>query len=341
MRPTVHDIARMANVSLATVDRVLNNRPGVREKTRALVEKTIADLGYVRDVAAANLAKKRRYVFEFLLPEGDNSFIRMLGEAVHETADALKLDRTELLMRRITAFDAEALAKEIEAAVVRDVDGIAIVAIDDDSVRAAVAAATEAGIPVVTIVSDLPGSRRVHFAGIDNLAAGKTAASLLGRFMAPRQGKVGVIAGSLKARDHRERLAGFEEVMQRYFPAFQVLPVLEGADDPKRVEELASVLLENHADLVGIYSLGAGNRGLVKALKKAGDRALLPVIAHELTAVAREALTCGIFDAVLNQDAAREVRSAVRVMKAHADGLEANEAQERIRIDIFLKDNMP
>ncbi|MEL6316609.1 MAG: LacI family DNA-binding transcriptional regulator, partial [Pseudomonadota bacterium] len=32
-RPTVHDIARVAGVSLATVDRVLNERPGVREKT--------------------------------------------------------------------------------------------------------------------------------------------------------------------------------------------------------------------------------------------------------------------------------------------------------------------
>jgi LacI family transcriptional regulator len=341
MRPTVHDIARKANVSLATVDRVLNNRPGVREKTRALVEQTIAELGYVRDVAAANLAKKRRYVFEFLLPDGDNSFIRMLGDAVHETSDVLKLDRTELQMRRIPAFDAEALANEIDAAVGRDVDGIAIVAIDDDSVRSGVARATEASIPVVTIVSDLPGSRRVHFAGIDNVAAGRTAASLLGRFMAPNLGKVAVIAGSLKARDHRERLAGFEEAMRSSFPGFEVLPVVEGADDPKRVEALATALLETHSDLAGIYSLGAGNRGLVRALKRAGVKALVPVIAHELTEVAREALSCGIFDAVLNQDAAREVRSAVRVMKAHADGLEANEAQERIRIDIFLKDNMP
>ena len=59
MKPTVHDIARLAGVSLATVDRVLNGRPGVRSVTRERVNEAIASLGYVRDLAAANLAKGR------------------------------------------------------------------------------------------------------------------------------------------------------------------------------------------------------------------------------------------------------------------------------------------
>ena len=52
-RPTVHDIAREAGVSLATVDRVLNARPGVREKTIAKVRAAVERLGYVRDTYAA------------------------------------------------------------------------------------------------------------------------------------------------------------------------------------------------------------------------------------------------------------------------------------------------
>ncbi|MGO7428896.1 LacI family DNA-binding transcriptional regulator, partial [Rhizobium ruizarguesonis] len=49
MRPTVHDIAAAAGVSLATVDRVLNQRPGVRNVTREKVETAIRELGYARD----------------------------------------------------------------------------------------------------------------------------------------------------------------------------------------------------------------------------------------------------------------------------------------------------
>ena len=76
MRPTVHDIAAAAGVSLATVDRVLNQRAGVRTVTRERVEQAIERIGYVRDVAAANLAKSRVYPFVFILPSGDNSFMR-------------------------------------------------------------------------------------------------------------------------------------------------------------------------------------------------------------------------------------------------------------------------
>ena len=65
------------------------------------------------------------------------------------------------------------------------------------------------------------------------------------------------------------------------------------------------------------------------------------MIAHELTVHTRAALQDGVIDAVLNQDAGHEVRSAIRILKAKADGLAVVEAQERIRIDIFLRDNLP
>lgn len=338
MRPTVHDIAEKAGVSLATVDRVLNNRPGVKAKTRAQVEAAIAAIGYVRDVAAANLARKRLYRFEFLIPDSDNSFLDQLRKAVHDVAQASRVERIEIGMRSVAAFDAAALVAALRDAMALQPDGIAMVAIDDDAVRAVAAEAEAAGIAIVTLVSDLPGSARIHYAGIDNLAAGRTAASLIGRFMGG-EGLAGVIVGSLNARDHRERLAGFEEVLKRDYPGVRLLPVLEGRDDPRRVERLVTDLLSAEPELAGLYSLGAGNRGLVKALR-ATPRPL-PVIAHELTATTRQALEEGQFDAVLNQDAGHEVRSAVRVMKAHADGLETLDAQERIRIDIFLKDNMP
>ncbi|MFY8145905.1 MAG: LacI family DNA-binding transcriptional regulator, partial [Rhodobacter sp.] len=72
MRPTVNDIAREAGVSLATVDRVLNDRPGVRAKTAEAVQAAIRRIGYVRDVAAANLARQRDYRLAFVLPDTDS-----------------------------------------------------------------------------------------------------------------------------------------------------------------------------------------------------------------------------------------------------------------------------
>ncbi len=85
-RPTVIDIAREAGVSLATVDRVLNERPGVRDKTIRAVAEAIERLGYVRNVAAANLAKSRLYRFAFVLPDVQSQFLLALREAIAEVA---------------------------------------------------------------------------------------------------------------------------------------------------------------------------------------------------------------------------------------------------------------
>jgi LacI family transcriptional regulator len=340
MRPTVHDIAAKAGVSLATVDRVLNDRPGVRGVTRAKVEAAIAALGYVRDVAAANLAKSRVYPLVFILPEGDNPFMRGLEAEVRRAGLHSAAERTQLSVMTVPAFDGAALARAIDAAIAADVAGIAAVAVDAPEVSAAIARVQDAGIPFVTLVSDLAGSGRDHFVGVDNIAAGRTAGSLMGRFLGAGPGPVAVLAGSMRVRDHGERLEGFLAAMSAMPQARAILPVLEGQDDPRLSLRLIADCLANVPDLAGIYSLGAGNRGLVEALS-AGGRGDLCVIVHELTAETRAALRDGLIDVVLNQDAGHEVRSAIRVLRAKADGLPVNAAQERIRLDIFIKDNLP
>jgi LacI family transcriptional regulator len=341
MKPTVHDIARSAGVSLATVDRVLNGRPGVRHVTRERVEGAISALGYVRDVAAANLAKSRTYSFVFILPVNDNPFMISLGDEVRGAIGRSGAERTSIRVVDVPPFDPSALVGALEAVLVERPAGIAFVAIDAPEVRSTAARLAEAGIAMVTLVSDLPDSARDHYAGIDNIAAGRTAASLMGRFMAGRAATVAVLAGSMLVRDHRERLEGFSGVLHDAFPDIEILSVLEGRDDPELAEMLVADALRRHPEIAGIYSLGAGNRGLIRALQgRSADRRPL-VIAHELTASTRAALDDGIIDAVLNQDAGHEVRSAIRVLKAKADGLPVITAQERIRIDIFLKDNLP
>jgi len=341
MKPTVHDIAKIAGVSLATVDRVLNGRPGVRAVTKGKVEEAIASLGYVRDLAAANLAKSRTYSFTFILPANDNSFMIGLHEEVRGAIARSSADRTDIHIVDVPPFDPAALVAALELVLLEKPAGVAFVAIDAPEVRAVAERLKAAGVPMVTLVSDLPDSNRDHYAGIDNIAAGRTAGSLLGRFLSGRDATVAVLAGSMLVRDHRERLEGFSAAISEAFPNVHILPVLEGRDDPALAETMIADALRRNRDIAGIYSLGAGNRGMIRAIQKAGIGQRPIVIAHELTASTRLALSDGIIDAVLNQDAGHEVRSAIRVLKAKADGLPVLAAQERIRIDIFLKDNLP
>lgn len=339
--PTINDIARVAQVSLATVDRVLNARPGVRDKTVEKVNKAIADLGYVRDTAAANLARGRIYNFVFILPSNHNEFLTSLAAQIEQLNLSIRHDRTRLSVIRVAAFDPVALANALETIEASSVDGVAIFGPETPSVRDSIAQLKASGVSVVALVADVPSSERDQYIGIDNVAAGRTAAQLLGRFIGPKHGNVLVLTGSMLARDHLERRLGFDEVMSRDFPHLKILASLEGRDDPDLIERLMPGALRDNPDIIGIYSSAAGNEGLLSFLKGHPDMPRPIVVAHELTPLSRGALNDQIFDAVISQDSGHLVRSAVRIMRAKVDRMPINSAQERIRIDIYLKENMP
>jgi LacI family transcriptional regulator len=297
-------------------------------------------LKYRPDRLAARLARGRDHRFQFLLPTGSNAFMQALEREVRATAERFAYERVHVAITHVDVFDGEALALALDR-LKGEVDGVAVVALDHPSVREAIDDLTNSGITVVTLVSDTPRARRAHYVGIDNSAAGRTAASLLGRFLGGRSGKVGLIAGSIALRDHIERQLGFEQVMSRDFPGVTLLPVREGRDDDAQVEALATALLKEHADLIGIYNVGAGNGGIVAALEGAGRARDIVFIAHELTPFSRKHLIRGTIDAVINQDAGHEARSATRLLVAEREDLPIDPGQERIRIDIFIRENLP
>jgi LacI family transcriptional regulator len=339
-RATLNDVAREAGVSLATVDRVLNKRPGVHARTVGRVTDAVQRLNYRPDPAAARLARQRLHRVCFMLPSGSNSFVAMLREQIAENRPWMEDHRVAAQTVEVDVFEPEQLAHRLLAIGSR-CDTAVVMALDHPLVRAAIDELTAQGIGVITLVSDVPSSRRHRYVGIDNVAAGRTAGTLIGRFVGGRRGEVGVIVGSLSLRDHAERSFGFNQVMAAEYPGLVVLSPIEGKDDSRRTEALGGDLLAAHPALAAIYSVGAGNRGIAAALQASGRAKQVVFVGHELTPFARRDLLSGTMDAVLNQDAGHEVRSALRLALSRLTQEPVHADQERIRIDIYLKDNLP
>lgn len=338
-RATVHDLARAAGVSLATIDRVLNRRPGVRPATISRVEAAIEALDFRRDMPASLLARARAINVVALLPDGENSFMANLADAIAEEGRRRAADRVSIHLQRVKALDGDALARTIDGLTKDSCDCVLVVATDTGAVRDAVERAVMRGVEIVTLVSDIPESRRRHFVGIDNLAAGRTAAALLGRFC--RDGaKVGLIAGSLALRDHQQRRDGFIETVRAKFPELELVGPLEGHDNAAETAAAAESLLAAHPDLAGLYSLGAGNSGLVAALNRSGRAGKIRVVAHELTRTTRQGLRDGAFDVILDQNPEGEIRAAIEI--ARQIGLGTIPAPEPISIElgIFFAENL-
>src|ERR1019366_3341983 len=113
IRPTLQDVAHEAGVSLATADRVLNGRSGVSERSAERVNGAVLKLGYRPDPAAARLARKRLTRIAFVLPEGTNSFVAMLGEQVRSLAPWLAEQRAVATVHTVDTFSPRAVEQHL------------------------------------------------------------------------------------------------------------------------------------------------------------------------------------------------------------------------------------
>ncbi len=338
-KATIEDVAEKAGVSVATVDRVLNGRAQVRPKNAKLVEAAIRALNYHPDRLAARLAKGREYRFCFVLPKGENVFMRGLEQEISNHARHLESERVIADILYTDVFDPRSLAEAMQG--LNGYDGVAVVALDHPRVREAIAGLSEQGVAIVTLVSDVPGSARAHFVGVDNSAAGRTAATLMGQYCAHRKGSIAIIAGSMSLRDHADRHFGFSQVMQQEYPQFKILPVLEGRDNAASNRELVSGIITASPDLIGLYNVGSGAEGIIAAIEAAPHSEKIIFITHELTAATRKGLVEGRVATVIAQDPGHEIRSAMRVLMAKCDRAPIIAAMERIAIDIYVRDNLP
>ena len=174
----------------------------------------------------------------------------------------------------------------------------------------------------------------------DNHAAGATAGRLMGRFSDRAPGKVLVIAETMLARDSLERRLGFDHVINTDYPHLSVLPSLETYGDMERTEQVIRSAFNGHDNIAGIYILGSEARLPLEIALGAAKARKPVVIAHERTPFTEAALQSRQIDALITQDPGHLVRSAIRILRARKDRREILSSQEKIRIEILIKENI-
>ncbi|MFD2263184.1 LacI family DNA-binding transcriptional regulator [Lacibacterium aquatile] len=335
----VDDVARLSGVSTATVDRVLNQRPGVRAVTVQRVLKAAAELGYVMDGALPAQAL-RPLRLAFLLPAGTNRFLGLLGRLIASSQDQLASFNMRARVDYIESFKPELLAQQLRK-VGRDVDGIAFMALEHPSVRDAVDHLADRGVPTVTLISDIANSKRVAYVGLDNRSAGRTAGYLIARFIGQRPAKVAMIAGSLSYRAHEEREMGFLRLFQEFFPQIEVVGLREGHDEEAKNYRQTKTLLAQHPDLAGIYNIGGAPEGIAKALKETGRQQEVAFVGHGLTPETRQLLIDGTMDAVITQHPQSALMDCVSIFANLRAGRAALHGTTHPRTEIILRENLP
>ncbi len=253
----------------------------------------------------------------------------------HLAADQIHVDIIE-----IGAFKTAALKQSLLSIANAKYDGIAVVGLQTSVITQPLNTLRKQGTVIVGLISDLPVEQREAYIGIDNVAAGRTAARLTGRAHAQKPGRIQLIAGSLEARDHQDRLIGFREVIHVDFPNIELLPTVLTRDDADQVHHAVSAALTADPAVTAIYNVGAGNTGLVKALKHRSEKKRLFCTVHELVPHTRRALINKHLDIVIDQRPEEEIERTLTILKALLDNRMLPPLQELVPT-IYVRDNLP
>ncbi len=337
--PTLSDVAQAAGVSYATADRVINNRGNVAAKSIAKVREAVEALGYVRNVAAANLSRSRVYRLAFLIPKGSNAFFNRIRDHIERTADHLSVERVTAEIIEVSAFAVAGLQDSIINLVQQDFDGVAIVGLQGKQLEEPLAALRARGVAVIGLVSDLPQEFRSAYIGIDNIVAGRTAARMVGMAHAGGSGSIQTFVGSMDARDHVERLQGFCEVIANDFPQITVCDPIMTKDDAAVLLSQTRAILADKPGTTALYNVGAGNSGLVRAMGAAPSKRPFCVV-HELVVHSRQALQDGLIDLVIDQRPDVEISRAFTVLRALIDKRNLPPLPD-LMPTIYVQDNLP
>ncbi len=218
-RATIFDVAAEANVSRGTVSRVLNGEPYVSAAAREAIEKAIAKVGYVRNMAARNLVTQRTKAIALIVHEPHSVFLEdpNIGAILLGTNDRLSEAEYQLVCLVIgSERDSARVAGYLRGGFV---DGAIIVsAREQDPIALAI---SEIGLPAV-FIGHPGGQPDLTWVGIDNRSA---ASEVTTRLLATGRKRVGMIAAALDRDSGADRLAGFRAALGDRFDSNLVVEV--------------------------------------------------------------------------------------------------------------------
>jgi LacI family transcriptional regulator len=298
---TIRAIATAANVSRGTVDKVLNNRPGVSQEVRDKVRQIADELGYKPNLAGKALAfqKKDTKIGIILTTTRDKLFADVLigvEQAVVEFRgfgidfDIMEMQTTEISEQ----------VEAIYALAERGISGLAIVPYDHDDIRTALLRLSQMSIPVVTYNTDISGVNRLCYVGQNSRKSGRVAGDLMHKLL-PKGGKIVCVNGPDQFKSLHDRLAGFKSVLRSEWPELEIVEIIQNLNDNILSYEMMSAYLKSGKPVDGVFVIGSGVSGVGDAIRES-KRKDIRFISYDKLPETQKQIKEGLIDFTITQE---------------------------------------
>lgn len=317
MSVTINEIAKLANVSRATVDKVIHNRPGVKKETKDRVQAIIENVDYHPNlIGKALVLSKNPIKVGVILTPDYNPFIQVLLSGIQKAEKEFASFGFEVEVKMLTTLEPAELISILIELENMNISGLALLPLDSPQVINKIHQMQKKGIKILTFNSPLEEIHGFRYVGQNHVKAGAVAAGLMEKLL-PNGGKVGIIISSKTLSCHPDRLKGFQTRLMEHDNGISIVDVKENQDKKEEAFRIALSYLNKYPDLSGFYLSGSGSDGVRNALAIANVTRPVKIISHDLVPETETLLKEGIIDFVISQNAREQGYQIVKQLFDH------------------------
>lgn len=231
-RIRIKDIARLAGVSVGTVDRVLHNRAGVSPKSKKSVDDVLQQLDYQPNMYASALATNKKYLFAYILPKHDEgSYWCDIENGLKHAVRTYNDFNISIAPFYYDPYYPATFAECSKAVIELNPDGVVLSPCTPEKTFSLTRELKQKGIPFVFVDSNMPDLEPLAFYGQHSVQSGYFAGSMLmllahdeQQVVIFRHIHVGCVEdGAKMMNQQRSREVGFRTYMAKFFPNCKIL----------------------------------------------------------------------------------------------------------------------
>lgn len=315
MAITLKEIAELAHVSRGAIDKVIHNRPGVSEETRAKVNEILEKYNYVPSKAGKLLASHKKDVCIGVISiiNENNDYFYTVKKGMDMAYEELKQYSFFIKHVIVEKNEEEILIHVMKELVAENVKAIVLPPYNSKRTAEYIDELYQQGIVVVTYSTDVASEKRLFFVGNDYYQSGVIAASLIGKLLG-NEGSIAVFRGDLGIKCHDDRLLGFTTYLSEQYQGIQVIENVEICRNELASYFATRSILQKNPRLNGIFIVSRGVEGVVSAIKESALETRPKIVMFDIFRDTLKYLASGDVDFVVDQNPLEQGRIIINTL---------------------------
>ncbi|MGH7496151.1 MAG: substrate-binding domain-containing protein [bacterium] len=337
---SIKEIAKRANVSIGTVDRVIHDRGRVSKDTKKKINQIIIRLNYKPNIYARNLSLARTFRFAVLMPKltQDSGYWRIPADGVDKARHDLEASKVTVQFFHYDRYSESSFRKTFQNVLKEHPDGILIAPVLTNVAHELLQTVSR-NVPYVFFDSSVPGAKCLSTIGQESYQSGILAGKLM-QMMIKTHGTVVVIKVLPQDFHIDERIRGFEVSLKDASNIHTKICQVDSIGGERAFDEVLKKISTGSQDLQGIFVSNAWTHSVAKYLKSLTPARKIFLIGYDVIARNIAYLKEGVIDFIISPRPEMQGYQGLFSLYRHVALKEKVNKKITVPLDILNKENI-